>query len=118
MMDDIPDKFLEFAEPLLYTTPVRSIEILRSSLALAEAAWNLPLLRHEDLAAARARRSFEESLEEMPALGSRILRQLLEDRTTKFGDVTCFLKVRVEGENLEDVQVLIEAKRHRGSKSG
>jgi hypothetical protein len=110
-MENIPDKFLEFAEPLLYATPVRSIEILRSSLALAEAAWNLPLLRHDEITAARARRSFEESLAEMPALGARILRQLLEDRISKFGDVACFLTVRVEGESLEDVQIMIEAKK-------
>lgn len=114
-MGNIPDKFLEFAEPLLYATPVRTIEVLRSSLALAEAAWNLPLLRHDEITAARARRSFNEWLAEMPALGARILRQLLEDRTTKFGDIRCFLSVRVEGQNLEDAQVLIET---RTSKSG
>lgn len=109
--------FLQFAEPLLFASAERSIEVLKSTVRLAEMAWNLPLLP-DDPISNQARRNFDEALAAMPAVGARAMRQLIENRANNFGDVRTPLSVTVEGGTLDTVQIVVRRGRPRRSESG
>ncbi len=109
----VSEMVLEFADPLMTVDPdgPPNIGALRSIMQIAEMCWNLPVLENSEASSyAQAKRTFDDALAAMPGGLSKILRQLIEDRKVRFGAVPFFVNVRVDGEDLENARVVVEAR--------
>jgi hypothetical protein len=113
----VSEMLLEFAQPLLYAEPggPPNVAAIQSIMQIAELCWNLPVLEATGARSyPEAQRGFDQALRMVPGEISRLLRQLVEDRKTKFAAVPFLVVLRVEGESLEDLRVVAEARMARG----
>jgi hypothetical protein len=109
----VSELVLDFAAPLLRLGPngLPDIDALRSVLQLAEICWNLPVYERTDKAKhAEFKRGFDSVLQSVPAPIANLLRQLLHERTTRFGAIPFLVTVRVEGQSLDRANVIAEAR--------
>ena len=109
----VSEMILEFARPLLDLEPggPPDINALRNILMFAELCWNLPVYERAGGAAdAEFKKGFDRVLQAAPeAIASR-LRQLVQDRKTRFAAIPFLITARVEGESLEQATVVAEAR--------
>lgn len=108
----ISELIYDFARPLLDAMgPPRTIDDLRNAFTLATLCWNLPVFertgnpQHHEL-----QRQFDESLKIMPEPIASLLHQLVDDRTSKFGQIPFWVIAEVRGTSLDDAKVYAEAR--------
>jgi hypothetical protein len=85
-----------FARPLLYLDPAgpADIETLRTSMMLAMICWNLPVYENTNARLyAHTKKALDAALDLVPAAVRACLHRLVDDRTTKFGEVPCAILV-------------------------
>ncbi len=113
----VSEMLLEFAQPLLYADPggPPDVAAVKSVMQIAELCWNLPVLEATEARSYPvAKQGFDRALQMVPAQIGRLLRQLVEDRKTKFAAVPFLVVLRVEGTTLNDLKVVAEARLARG----
>jgi hypothetical protein len=101
-----------FARPLLYLDPAgpADIETLRTSMMLAMICWNLPVYENTNARLyAHTKKALDAALHLVPAAVRACLHRLVDDRTTKFGEVPCAILVEIHGSSLDDARIVAEA---------
>lgn len=99
----------EFARPMTDTMPVpRKLAHLKAAMALAQLAWNLPILeRSGDPSLAREYRTKTEAeLATKPAVARELVAQMMKSRLTRYGKderLVTFVDVVEEGKDLRIV---------------
>jgi hypothetical protein len=102
----ISSALFEFARPMMSTMPTpRKLAHVRAAMALAQLAWNLPLLeRKGDPALAKAyREKTEAELATKPELARDLVAQMMKSRLTRFGSderLVTFVEVVQDGEEI------------------
>ncbi len=99
----------EFAKPMMDTMPVpRKLAHVRAAMALAQLAWNLPLLeRRADRAiAADYRARTEAELATKPAAARALVAQMMTTRLTRFAADERLVKFVEVIEDGEEIRIL------------
>jgi hypothetical protein len=109
---EISDLIRDFARPLLDALgEPRSVDDLSYALTLATLCWNLPIFERAEVAELEEMRvGFDNTLSSVPEPIAVVLRQLLEDRTAKYGSIPYFVLVEIRGQTLADCTVYAEAR--------
>ncbi len=113
--DDPSQLIQDFARPLLDALgEPHSTDDLGHALTLATLCWNLPIFERAQVPELEEMRlGFEATLSSVPEPIAAVLRQLLDDRTTKYGAIPYFVLVEVHGETLADCTIHAEAREVR-----
>ncbi|MGZ3421400.1 MAG: hypothetical protein ACXVEF_17485 [Polyangiales bacterium] len=99
----------EFARPMMSTMPQpRKLAHVRAAMALAQLAWNLPLLeRKGDPAVAKAyREKTEAELATKPMLARDLVAQMMKTRLTRFGNDERLVKFVEVLQDDEEIRIL------------
>ena len=109
----VSEMILDFAEPLLNLEPggPPDIKLLRNVLMMAELCWNLPVFETMDGGAyANHKKGFDAVVQAAPGPIANRLRQLIQDRKTRFAGVPFLVTVRVEEDAANNARVIAEAR--------
>lgn len=93
----------------------RDIEDRRVAMTLASICWNLPVFeRTKKPEYFELQEQFDAALAQSEEPVPSILRQLAEDRKTKFASIPFYVVVEVRGTSLDDCVVYAEARGDAG----
>lgn len=112
----ISEMIIDFARPILEADGgPPDIESLRNLILLANICWNVPVLE------SRKDPELERHLyllDEIPEPVRGMLRQLIEDRKTRFGAVPFLVVATVKGTSLNEAVIRAEARMSPGTNLG
>ncbi|MEY4582913.1 MAG: hypothetical protein RL701_7616 [Pseudomonadota bacterium] len=109
----VSEMLREFAQPLLYVNAggPADLEEIRTAMMLAMMCWNLPV--YEALGNPlyeRGVKTLAAIREQVPRVLANALKKLVEERKTKFADVSFLVLVEVTGTQLSDAAIVAEAR--------
>jgi hypothetical protein len=105
----ISSALFEFAKPMMDSMPTpRKLAHVRAAMALAQLAWNLPLLeRKGDPSAAKAyREKTDAELAKKPAAARELVSQMMKTRLARFANDERLVKFVEVVQDDEEIRIL------------
>jgi hypothetical protein len=109
----ISEVFLDFARPLLEAEPggPPDIAMIRNVMQIAMVCWNQPVYEAANHPlGAQARAALGQIVRRAPHPLGSLVRQLVDDRVTKFATVPFLVFVRVDGSDPTNARIVAEAR--------
>lgn len=107
---------MAFAAPLLEldANAAEDPDVLSRLMVLVDMCWNMPLLEKSDPAThAKLKMGFDNVVKEVPKPVADQLKQLLVDRTGRFGSLEFLVHTRVERDAAGNAHIMAEARKAR-----